>query len=219
MVRGLAHVPAFERAPQPVMDHGVDGLLVTVFPAAARAKEEIWRLTHAFHAAGHEHVRVPRPDRLGGEHDGFETRTAHLVDRDGRGGVRKACLERSVARGILADARLQNVPHDHFVYLFRRYPRTFQGLADGDGAELRRTELGESAEIFADWRARRGQDQGVGHSYLLLLGDGTTPAYINYKPAPRPNNAGSVPQSTACCFIRNISRRTITAFGRLTAWD
>src|SRR4029077_18358298 len=89
-----------------------------------------------------------------------------------RGG--KATLGPCLARGILADARLQNVPHDHFVYLFRRHPRTFQGLADGDGAELRCTELSESAEIFADWRAGRGQDQGFGHSHLLLLGDGTT---------------------------------------------
>ena len=66
---GLAHRPAFEGAGQTVVEQGVDQRPVAELPAGPPAPEQVRRVAHAFHAAGHDQVGVARPDRRRGEHD------------------------------------------------------------------------------------------------------------------------------------------------------
>ena len=54
MLRRLAHVPVFAGAPKAVVNHGIDGFLVAVFPTAADAEKQIRGPAHTLHAAGDE---------------------------------------------------------------------------------------------------------------------------------------------------------------------
>ncbi len=134
MLGGLTHVPAFEGAPQPIVDHGVHDLLIAILPTRARSQKQMRRAAHALHAPGHQEVRVAGLDGLGSEHDRLQARAAHLVDRYRGDRIRKASLESRLAGGILPDAGLQDVAHDDFIDLGCRYPRALDGLCNGHRA-------------------------------------------------------------------------------------
>ena len=78
----------------------------------------------------------------------------------------RPAFERRLPGRVLAHARLEDVAHDDFVDLVRRRPGAAQRLGDGDGPELRGRHIGQGAEVFADGRAGRGEEKGVGHEGL-----------------------------------------------------
>src|SRR5438445_9931033 len=81
MLRRLTHGPVFERTPQAVVNHGVDGFLIAVLPTAPRAEQQEWRPAHALHAAGDYDIGVSGADGLGRQHDRFQARAAYFVHR------------------------------------------------------------------------------------------------------------------------------------------
>src|SRR5262249_58035531 len=62
---GLAHVPVLESAPEAIVDHGIDGLLIAVFPAATSAEKQVRRPAHALRAAADDQLGIPAAKRLG----------------------------------------------------------------------------------------------------------------------------------------------------------
>ena len=77
-------------------------------------------------------------------------------------------MDRRLATRGLPDAALEHVPHDHLVDRAGVDPGAAHGLADHDGAEARRGERGEPAEVLPDGRPDGGQDDsgcGVGSAH------------------------------------------------------
>ena len=68
-LRPLAHVFHLERAPQPVVDHGVDDDVVAQAVAGAGVSQEVRGVRHRLHAAGDDDVCVAGRDHLVGEVD------------------------------------------------------------------------------------------------------------------------------------------------------
>ncbi len=146
VLRGFAHVPAFEPAPEPVVDHRIDSFLVTIFPASAGAHKQMRCTAHALHAPREDNVRITRANRLSREHDSLESGAAYLVDRHGSYRRRQAGLERCLAGGILTNASLQHVPHDRFIDALRLDLRTAIGLSEDNGTQLRGRKVGKRAK-------------------------------------------------------------------------
>src|SRR5437867_2605929 len=88
------------------------------------------RVRHRLHPARHDALLVARADRLRAEHHGFETRPAHLVDRERRYGPREASVDRRLAARCLPDTALEDVPHYHFLDRAGVDPGAAHGLAD-----------------------------------------------------------------------------------------
>ena len=113
--RRFAHVPVLEGAPQPVVNHGIDGFLIADLPAGTRAEQQIRGPAHAFHAARQDHVGITGADRLRRQHDRFQAGAADLVDGERGNGVGQPRLERGLTSGVLAEPRLQDAAHDDFI--------------------------------------------------------------------------------------------------------
>ena len=136
----LAHVPILERAPQAVVHHGVHGARVAQAIAAARPVQQVRRVGHRLHAAGHGDVDVAGGDALGGEHHGLESGAAHLVDGQGGNGVGEARVQRRLARGSLAQSGRHHVAEDAFLDGTRLHAGAAHGFPHDERAELRRGE-------------------------------------------------------------------------------
>ena len=162
VLREVSHVGVVERVPQPVVNHPVHELRVARLDAGAHAEDVMGRVRHRLHPAGDDALLVARPDRLGGEHDRLEPRAAHLVDRDRRDRARKSRMDRRLACGRLPHPTLEHVAHDHFLDLPGVDGGAAHGLADHEGAELRRPERRETAEVLADRRADGADDDWSG---------------------------------------------------------
>ena len=117
---GDAHVDVLEGVHQPVMHHRVDHLRVAHARAEATAGHQVGRPRHVLHAAGHDDVRVARPDDLRRQRDGLQARAAEHVD--GRRGHldRQPGSDRGLARGVLAEAGLQHAPEQDLLDLLGR---------------------------------------------------------------------------------------------------
>ena len=82
----------------------------------------------------------PRIDGLRGEGHGFEAGAADFVDGHGGDAMIEAAAERRLARGILAQAGLDDVAHDDFVDSLGVDAGAANGFGDDFGAQFRRGE-------------------------------------------------------------------------------
>ena len=112
-----------KRRREPVEDHRVDQLAVPEAIAEARLLQQVRRVRHRLHAAGHDDVDVAGPDHRVGDLDRADRRRAHLVDRVGRRLDRQAGRDRRLSRRRLARAALQHLAHDHVLRLAAARPR------------------------------------------------------------------------------------------------
>ena len=104
--------------------------------AGPRLRQEVRRQGHALHAGGHDHFDVAALDGLRGEHDGFEARAAHLVDRGGADGLREAGGDGRLPGHVLAQAGGKDVAADDFVDRLGGNAGPLERRLDGDAAEL-----------------------------------------------------------------------------------
>ena len=116
---------------------GVDHVGVAHFGAVAQI-HGVWRLAHAFLAAGNNDGAVARTDGLGCKPNGFQARAADVVDGVGRHHVRQTRPNRGLARRVLALASRQHMAEDDLRHILRRDASAGEGLFDGDGAQLYR---------------------------------------------------------------------------------
>ena len=159
VLRQVPHVGVRERVPQAVVDHPVDELAVPRLDAGAHPEDVVRRVGHRLHPADHT-LRVARLDRLGGEHDGLEPRAADLVDGERRNGPGKTGVDRRLARGRLAHASLQHVSHDHFFHRGGIDRGATHRLPNHEGAEPRRGQRRQPAQVLADRGAAGGENDG-----------------------------------------------------------
>jgi hypothetical protein len=143
------------------VDERVDRLLVAVLVPAADVRQEERGPTHALHAAGHGHARVPGLDALGRQHDRLQPAAAHLVDGIRGDGVRQPGEQGRLPGRGLADTGLHHVAHHHFVHLLGVDAGPLDRLGDGDRPELRGRQVGQPAEELADRGADGGQEEHV----------------------------------------------------------
>ena len=108
-----------KRAPQTVLNHNINDLIVPHFitPSAMRQYER--RLAHVLHAAGDNDIRIPGFYRLGSHDYRFHARSANLVDRSCRDVLAYPRSHRRLTCRILAQPGLQNVAHDYLIGFFR----------------------------------------------------------------------------------------------------
>ena len=66
--------------------------------------------------------------------------------------MREASAERRLSRRVLAGARLNDLPHDDFVDVFRATTGTFDSGSHDDGPEIRGTQRRQRAEQLSTRR-------------------------------------------------------------------
>jgi hypothetical protein len=121
----------------------VEDAVVADAVAAAGLGQQVGRVGHAFHAAGHHHLRAAGQQHVVREHGRAHARAAHLAQGDGAGALGQAALETGLARRGLALAGHQAVAEDHFVHL--------SGL---DAGALDRGLDGRAAQVMAASEAK-----------------------------------------------------------------
>ena len=165
---GLTHVEVVVDVPEAVVDHGVDGDSVAHAEAAARLREQVGGVGHRFHAAGDDDVGVAGLDGLRGERDGAKARSADHVDGDGADLGREATEDRGLARGILSEARGDDVAHDALVDLAGLELRSLDGFADGDCTEACCGDVGERTLKLAHRGSDARDDHDLIHCFSLI---------------------------------------------------
>ena len=140
---------------EPVAKHAVIELPVAQPVAPATALHEVWRLIHVLHAAGDSDVGVAEQNLLGRRHNRLRPRTADAVHGHGWDRHRQAGVNRRLTRRIHPDTGLNDVAHRRSLDLLGLEPRAFDGGADGDGPEIRRWDVLETAAKGAN----RGADR------------------------------------------------------------
>ena len=163
---GVAHGPSLERATQPVVGHVVLHRGVTELNAGAHVLQ-VRRERHVLEAAGENEIVLTRLDRLCGEHDCLEPRPADLVDGHGVERVGQPRLEPRLARGILAETRLEHAAHDALVDVIPRRRKFLENGLDGEGTQLRARHAAQSSKEPADGGSPGGKNDGVCHGWVL----------------------------------------------------
>ena len=158
---GDAHVVVVVNVPQAIVHHGVDDLRVAETVSLARLRQKIGSVGHGFHSAGDDDGTVSGLHRLRRERDGFQSGAADFVDCHGTCRGRESAEDGGLARRILAESGGDDVAHDALVDLRGIDAGALDGLANRDGAELRRAEIGEAALKFSDGGAAAGDDDNI----------------------------------------------------------
>ena len=150
---GYAHVKIFVHVPQTVVDHGINHFLIAQAETAARAFQQVRTIGHGFHAAGDDHFGFAELHRLRREADGFQSGAANFVDSHGRHARVEAAAQRGLTRGILAEARLDDVAQNRFVNLIWLDASAAHYFAHDFRAKLRCRERREATHELSDGRA------------------------------------------------------------------
>ena len=159
-----AHGDLVDGAEQAVVHHRVDQGTVAHAVALTGLGQQVGRLGHRLHAAGHDDVGLARLDVEIGEVDGVDAREAHLVDGGGRDAERDAGVDRRLAGCHLAGAGQQHLAHEDVVDLLGREPGPLERGRDGEAAELGRLEPGERTRELADGRPCAREDHRTSHT-------------------------------------------------------
>jgi hypothetical protein len=160
---GLAHRDAVPRVGEPVERHVVADRHVAELGALPLV-DQVRRVGHRLHAAGHHDVELAGPDQLVGQRDRVEPGETHLVDRDGRRGHRDAGHDRGLPGGDLAGAGLQHLAHDHVLDLVGADAAALEGGLDrvaaerggGKGLQIAEQAAHRSAGATDDYRRGHG---------------------------------------------------------------
>src|SRR3954469_9458329 len=112
-----AHVDVTRSAPESVLDHSVDHLLIGELYSATHSVDVVGCVRHRLLAARYYYLSIPGFDCLRREHHCLETGAAHLVDRYGRDSCRKTSLQGRLTSRCLTCSALDDVTHDDFVHI------------------------------------------------------------------------------------------------------
>jgi len=148
-----AHGDVVERVGEAVVHHGVDQGGVPDAKAGAGARQEVRRLRHRLHPAGHHNVGVAGTDHLVSQVDRVETREADLVDGVRRDRHGDAAFDRGLARRDLALAGQEDLTHEHVVDWSGDTPARRRGLRDGESSQVHGREAGQCTRELSDGRA------------------------------------------------------------------
>jgi hypothetical protein len=162
---GLAHRDARPRVHQAVERGVVTHQHVTELTAGALVGQQMRRIGHRLHAAGHHDVELAGPDQLVGQGDRVQAGEAHLVDGESRRRHRDSGRDGRLPGRDLAAAGLQDLAHDHV--LDAGGIETGPGQRGGDGVPAERGG-GQVLEVSEE-APHRGpgatDDDGAGHGH------------------------------------------------------
>ena len=127
----LAHRQAVPRIDQTVERHVVAHQDVAELVPLPLSHEQVRRVGHRLHAAGHDDLELARPDQLVGQGDRVQPGQADLVHGDPGRGHRDAGGDRGLARRDLPGPGLQHLAHDHVLDLVGPHAAALQGGRDG----------------------------------------------------------------------------------------
>src|ERR1700676_1570079 len=164
----IAHrAPALIGVFEAVHHHVIDNPVMTGAIAGARFCQQVGRVGHALHAAGHHDFGGAGLDDVVGQHGGLHAGTADLVDGGGASRIRQFGAAGGLPRRRLALSGWQHAAHEHFVDPLRRKLRPLDRGADHMGTELVRAERRQIAHEPAKRGAGGGNDDdrigGCGH--------------------------------------------------------
>jgi hypothetical protein len=150
-----------------VEQHVIDDPIMAGAISAACFREQIGRIRHALHAAGHHDLGRTGTDDVMGQHRGFHPGAADLVDGGGAGRVGQSRAAGGLScRGLALSGR-QHTAHEDLVDSLRRKPGAFERGGDHMGAELVGAERRKVTHEAAKGRAGGGDDDngigGCGH--------------------------------------------------------
>ncbi len=134
--------------------------------AGARLGQHIGGQTHAFLAAGDDHVGLAAADRLAAQVHRFQAGAAHLVDGHGRHFVGQAGEDRGLPGGVLAGAGGEHLAEDHFADRARLHAGVRQQAAHHRFTEFGGGDVREPALEAADGGAGGGDNDHVLHVVL-----------------------------------------------------
>ena len=111
--------------------------------------------------AGHHDFQIAVDERLIAERHGTQTAAAKLVDAPGWTFDRDTGRDRSLASGVLALGRGQDLAHDHFRNTGRLNSGPLQCGLDGDRAQIVGRQGGESTVEASDRGAGGADDDDI----------------------------------------------------------
>ena len=154
---GFAHHHLRHGTEKSVAIHAVDQILIA--EAISPAGLEIIRNSrHGFCAAGQNATGIAEQNRLVGERDGFQSRSARFVHGEGRNFLRHAAANGNLPRRIRTAARLPRVAEDGFFYLLGLDSGALDRRLGGHHAHVGRRQRGERSAEFANRRADGGEN-------------------------------------------------------------
>ena len=157
---------------QAVYEHVVEHPAVTHAIAGACLLEQVGRVAHALHAAGHHDVVTARAKQIVGQHGGFHARAAHLVDGRASGLRAEPGAEGRLPGGCLTLPGGQHAAHDDFFHVLVRDTGVADGAGDAGCAQLGGGDIAEVPLKPAHGCARRTDDH-----YRIIIG--TAVAHIS----------------------------------------
>ena len=113
------------------MDHRIDQLSVAQSISLACVGKQVGRVGHGLHAARDHDGSIAGLDRLRCKGYCFQSRAANFVDCHGTYFGRQSAEESSLARGILPEARGDDIAHDALVHQFGINVGALDSFADG----------------------------------------------------------------------------------------
>ncbi len=146
---------------EPVQEHVIDNPVMTGAVAAARFRQQIGRIGHALHAAGHHDLGRAGADDVMRQHGGLHAGAADLVDRRRSRRVRQFGAARGLPRRSLTLSGRQHTAHEDFVDPFRGQICPLNGGADHMGTELMCAEGRKIAHEPAQRCAGGGNDDNL----------------------------------------------------------
>ena len=108
-------------------------------------------------------------------------------------------MDRRLARRRLSHASLQHVSHDHFFHDGGIDPGAAYRLANDQGAEPRRAQRCQPAQVLADGRAAGGEDDGGG-------------VFVGHECHVQTNGVNARVRTSSWSFATNSSTGRITCF-------
>ncbi len=169
---GEPHGDVVERVGQAVVHHRVDQGAIAEAVAGPGPRQQVRRLGHRLHAAGHHDVGVPGPDHLVRQVDRVEAGEAHLVDGVGRHAQGDPAFDRGLPGCDLALPGLEDLAHEHVVHLVRGQSGPRQRLGDGESPQVHGGEAGQRPGQLADGGPSSSDDDGFSHDHNLRVSAG-----------------------------------------------
>src|SRR6266404_1871946 len=160
---GAAHMPVVERAPQAVLDHGIDQLAVAEPVALARSLLQVRRVGHRLHSTRDRDVNLADSYGIGRQHHSFQPGAANLVDCKRGHTVRSARSQRHLPGRILPVARLNDVAHYDFIDNGSIDAGPLDCSPSGDHSQINRAEIPERPKKLSHRRPCAGKYEYVCH--------------------------------------------------------
>src|SRR5512147_828837 len=98
-----------------------------------------------FHAACNNDIRLLRSNGLARKRYRLQPGTANFVDRESRDIFRETGTNRGLPRGVLSQAGLENISHDHFVDVISGYQSFSREFLDNGGSKVYGIQRGKGA--------------------------------------------------------------------------